>query len=481
MLDSGLVRGVTLFLLSKVPGPRFTSCDKEFNGLEAPWGRGEGKRGRNWISNSPLVCLCGCSQPPRSDKWTPLCIRRPLGWASEPCAADTSGRASRLEADRREEEEISRVFGATGQHGGRLGDVVPTCAFVQEVRKQAAHDGLVADNQDVLLQLHDDRLHALHQVLIGLQSGNRSTLHQRRVRPSLELCPGGLLVCVYLAGRVAVVVFVFISQSKLLWELLLHLVISHLFTHALFAPKERRSAFKSMQGAATIRIFFFFISQRLSRSGPSIVRTGLPNARQSGWCCTAGWSKPSGLWAPAPSWTEPDPQKTAAENKQASLLKADPRDRSPQAHSLASHLSAPRRKACVTSQTPLQVVSALAVPTQVDGPGLDVNVHQVVDDLALDVVLDAVDEVPASHVDHLDKRQFPGRREQMDECGGDVPPADDTRLWWIPVVLVRVQRLVAGSVALDSLLEIQHGVGLVAVAVVWARHLHFLQKPGGGC
>lgn len=35
-----------------------------------------------------------------------------------------------------------------------------------------------------------------------------------------------------------------------------------------------------------------------------------------------------------------------------------------------------------------------------------------------------------------------------------------------PVVLIGVQRLVAGSVALDSLLEIQHGVRLVAVAVV---------------
>lgn len=41
-------------------------------------------------------------------------------------------------------------------------------------------------------------------------------------------------------------------------------------------------------------------------------------------------------------------------------------------------------------------------------------------------------------------------------------------------MLVGVQRLVAGSVALDSLLEIQHGVRLVAVAVVRTRHLHFL-------
>lgn len=50
------------------------------------------------------------------------------------------------------------------------------------------------------------------------------------------------------------------------------------------------------------------------------------------------------------------------------------------------------------------------MPTQVDGSGLDVDVHQVVHDLALDVVLDAVDQVTAAHVDHLDERQLPGRR-----------------------------------------------------------------------
>lgn len=64
------------------------------------------------------------------------------------------------------------------------------------------------------------------------------------------------------------------------------------------------------------------------------------------------------------------------------------------------------------------------MPTQVDGSGLDVNVHQVVDDLALDVVLDAVDEVPASHIDHLDEGQLPGWREPANERGGDASPPD---------------------------------------------------------
>lgn len=80
------------------------------------------------------------------------------------------------------------------------------------------------------------------------------------------------------------------------------------------------------------------------------------------------------------------------------------------------YLPAPRRQARIAAQTPLQVVGGLAVPAEVDGSRLDVDVHQVVDDLALDVVLNAVDEVTASHVDHLDERQLPGRSEPTDEC-----------------------------------------------------------------
>lgn len=59
-----------------------------------------------------------------------------------------------------------------------MGAVVPTCTFIQEVGQQAAHDCLVADNQDVLLplQLHDDWLHPLDQVLVGLQSGGGCSL-----------------------------------------------------------------------------------------------------------------------------------------------------------------------------------------------------------------------------------------------------------------------------------------------------------------
>lgn len=55
----------------------------------------------------------------------------------------------------------------------------------------------------------------------------------------------------------------------------------------------------------------------------------------------------------------------------------------------------------------MQVVLALAMATQVDGARLHVDIHQVVNDPALDVVLHAVDEEPAAHVDHLDEGQVP--------------------------------------------------------------------------
>lgn len=76
------------------------------------------------------------------------------------------------------------------------------------------------------------------------------------------------------------------------------------------------------------------------------------------------------------------------------------------------YLSATRREACVTAQPPLQVVGALSVPTQVDGPGLDVDVHQVVHDLTLDVILNPVDEETPTHVYHLDEGEIPAGKQE---------------------------------------------------------------------
>lgn len=79
------------------------------------------------------------------------------------------------------------------------------------------------------------------------------------------------------------------------------------------------------------------------------------------------------------------------------------------------YLFAMRREASVTPHPSLQIVRALPVPTQVDGSGLDVDVHQVVNDLALNVILDAVDEKTATHIDYLDEGEIPGRRQDAND------------------------------------------------------------------
>lgn len=76
-----------------------------------------------------------------------------------------------------------------------------------------------------------------------------------------------------------------------------------------------------------------------------------------------------------------------------------------------THLFPSGRQARVSSNPPLDVEVALAVATQVDGARCDVDVHQVVDDSALDVVEDAVHQVAPAHVHDLNVGQIPGARE----------------------------------------------------------------------
>lgn len=47
------------------------------------------------------------------------------------------------------------------------------------------------------------------------------------------------------------------------------------------------------------------------------------------------------------------------------------------------------------------------MPAKVDGARLDVDIHKVVDNFTLDVVLDSVDQESLAYVYHLDERQIP--------------------------------------------------------------------------
>lgn len=78
---------------------------------------------------------------------------------------------------------------------------------------------------------------------------------------------------------------------------------------------------------------------------------------------------------------------------------------------LLPHLLAPVGEARVPSNPALEVELALPVPAEVNGAGLDVDVHQVINNPALDVILNPVDQEPPAHVDDFDERKFPGDRQ----------------------------------------------------------------------
>lgn len=53
---------------------------------------------------------------------------------------------------------------------------------------------------------------------------------------------------------------------------------------------------------------------------------------------------------------------------------------------------------------------ALSVSAEVDGVGVDVDVHEVVDYLTLNVILHPVDQETTANVDDLDEGQVPVRQ-----------------------------------------------------------------------
>lgn len=79
---------------------------------------------------------------------------------------------------------------------------------------------------------------------------------------------------------------------------------------------------------------------------------------------------------------------------------------------MSSDLSPPGGEFSVSSDAALDVVLAFSVPAEVDGVGVYVDVHEVVDNLALDVVLNTVYQEPTAHVHHLDEGQVSGEKKK---------------------------------------------------------------------
>lgn len=68
-----------------------------------------------------------------------------------------------------------------------------------------------------------------------------------------------------------------------------------------------------------------------------------------------------------------------------------------------TYLFATGWQARISTNLANKVVLALAMSAQVDGTGLDVNVHKVVDNFTLDVILDPVYQESLPHVDHFNE------------------------------------------------------------------------------
>lgn len=62
------------------------------------------------------------------------------------------------------------------------------------------------------------------------------------------------------------------------------------------------------------------------------------------------------------------------------------------------------------------------MPADVDGVRVHVDVHEVVNDLALDVVLHSVDQEPATHINDLNEGQVPveQREEEKDKPDANI-------------------------------------------------------------
>lgn len=73
---------------------------------------------------------------------------------------------------------------------------------------------------------------------------------------------------------------------------------------------------------------------------------------------------------------------------------------------LSPHLLSPGRETRVAADSPFDVEVTLSVPAQVDGARRDVDVHQVIHDSALDVILHSVHQVPPTHIDDLYEGQL---------------------------------------------------------------------------
>lgn len=143
------------------------------------------------------------------------------------------------------------------------------------------------------------------------------------------------------------------------------------------------------------------------------------------------------------------------------------------------------REARVSTNPTQQVELTLPVPAQVDGPGRDVDVHQVINDPALNVVLNLVHQISTAHVEDLDVGVLPVITENGEKKKINGIPMQyllyihmyRTVLSWtcVPVSLI-VYGHVAGFVTLDPLDEVLHGLLNIAICIIRTPKFNLLER-----
>lgn len=81
-----------------------------------------------------------------------------------------------------------------------------------------------------------------------------------------------------------------------------------------------------------------------------------------------------------------------------------------------AYLLSPGREPRVSTDTTFDVQITLSMPAQVDGAGRDVDIHKVVNNSALYVVLNPVHQVPPPHIYDLNERKVPEHTKKQRTC-----------------------------------------------------------------
>lgn len=120
----------------------------------------------------------------------------------------------------------------------------------------------------------------------------------------------------------------------------------------------------------------------------------------------------------------------------------------------------PGRQAGVASDASLDVEIALAMTTEVDGAWSDVDIHEVVDDSALDVVNNAVHQVSTAHIHDLYVRHVAEkeRKNRSNFLNTEVISSSSRFVCGSSPVQIFVQRLIGGLVTLYPLHEVFDGL-----------------------